>query len=67
MSDLDYLMKQKEAAELLGVSGRTLEGWRLHGGGPLYVKVGRSVRYRLSDLNAWIEQRVRTSTSDNGV
>lgn len=31
----------RQAAEVLGVSPRTLEDWRLRGGGPVYRKVGR--------------------------
>jgi hypothetical protein len=40
------LLTQSEAARVLGLSERTLERLRLQGGGPLYVKAGRAVRYR---------------------
>jgi len=37
---------EKQVAELLGVSVRTLQNWRYEGrGGPAYVKVGANVRY----------------------
>jgi excisionase family DNA binding protein len=58
------LLDQREAARLLRLSERTLERLRLSGGGPLYVKCGRSVRYRAHDLEAWISARVVSSTSD---
>jgi hypothetical protein len=45
------------------VSVRTLQRWRLEGGGPLFVKVGRLVRYPRSDLDAWMATRIYTSTS----
>ena len=34
----------------LGLSIRTLEGWRLRGDGPKWIKVGRTVRYRIADV-----------------
>ena len=36
---------------------------RLHGTGPRYCKVGRLVRYRRADLDAWMGERMRLSTS----
>jgi excisionase family DNA binding protein len=58
------LLTQAEASRLLRLSERTLERLRLQGGGPLYVKAGRAVRYRECDLEAWIAQRVVNSTSE---
>jgi Helix-turn-helix domain len=40
------LLTQREAATLLRLSERTLERLRVTGAGPVYVKAGRSVRYR---------------------
>jgi excisionase family DNA binding protein len=60
------LLTQVEAARLLRLSERTLERLRLTGGGPLFVKAGRAVRYRECDLEAWIAERVVTSTSAIG-
>ena len=53
----DRLVPAKEAAEYLGVAPGTLTQWRYKGfGGPPWVKVGRVVRYRMTDLEAWIER-----------
>lgn len=61
------LLRQAEAADVLDVSERFLEERRWKGGGSPYVRLSsRAVRYRLSDLEAWIADRVRTSTSDPG-
>ena len=61
------LLTERQAAELLNVSSRTLQAWRLRGGGPRFVRLsGRAVRYRNSDLAAYIEARTVTSTSDPG-
>jgi excisionase family DNA binding protein len=58
------LLTQKESADLLRLSERTLERLRLQGTGPHYVKAGRLVRYRECDLEAWIAARVVGSTSE---
>jgi len=60
------LLDQREAARLLKLSVRTLERLRLIGGGPCFVKCGRSVRYRPADIESWIQQRVVSSTSETG-
>lgn len=43
-----------EAAAYVKRSPITLAGWRSHGVGPVYLKVGRVVHYRKSDLDAFI-------------
>lgn len=53
-----------EAAAYLSLQRTTLEAWRCRGGGPRFVKLGRSVRYRSSDLDTWIESRTRSNTSE---
>ena len=63
------LLTESEAGRLLGFSPRTLQKWRIHGKGPPFVKLSDnkgSVRYRTSDIDAFIEQRLRRSTSDPG-
>lgn len=62
-SDPIQLLNQVQAAEVLAVSPRTLEGWRFKGGGPPFVRVGRRIQYRMRDLQAWIEARTFVSTS----
>jgi hypothetical protein len=59
-----HLLNQREAADYLRLSERTLERMRLLGTGPRYVKASRLVRYRDEDLESWIAARVRTSTSE---
>jgi excisionase family DNA binding protein len=54
------LLTEDEAAELVGLSVRTLQAWRSRGVGPAYVHVGRKVRYRLSDINRWISANTVT-------
>lgn len=67
------LLSTREAAELLGVTVRCLEGWRAcSSNGPRFIRLStgahcRAVRYRLADLEAWIAEREATSTSDPGL
>ncbi len=43
-----------EVGEMIGISPRTLQGWRLKGVGPAFVRAGkRNIRYRLEDIEAW--------------
>jgi excisionase family DNA binding protein len=52
------LLTTQEAAEFLGSTVGTLEVWRSSKRYPIpYIKVGRLVRYRRSDLLAWLESR----------
>lgn len=45
------------------IKENTAEGWRVQGTGPRYIKIGRLVRYRIEDLDAWLEAQTRSSTS----
>lgn len=62
----DRLLTRDEAADFLGLrNARTLEVWAsTNRYGLPYVKVGRSVRYRLSDLERWLEERTVRPTDD---
>jgi len=62
----DNLVKEQDAATILGMSIAWLQRKRWEGGGPPYVKFDRAVRYRESDLNAWIAARICKNTSDQG-
>lgn len=60
------LLRPDDAARFLGVEPRTLETWRYRGGGPVFVRISAScVRYDIADLDNWIAERKRRSTSDN--
>ena len=55
----------RQAAELIGMSSRTLEKWRVEGTGPPFLKLGRRVLYSRADLEAWLLSRRRHSTSES--
>jgi len=58
------LLTQRQASEMLALSERTVERLRCSGLGPKFVRCGRSIRYRVADLEEWIERRVVGSTSE---
>lgn len=51
------LRSPEQLAEYLGVPLATVYRWRTRGGGPRGVKVGRHVRYRDRDVEAWLESQ----------
>jgi excisionase family DNA binding protein len=56
------LLNENEAATLLYITVGTLRVWRSTGRYEIpYVKIGRLVRYKRADLEAWIESRTRDS------
>ncbi len=61
--DKNDFLTTRQAAALIGLKKNTLEIWRIRGGGPRYIKFGRAVRYRQSDLETYIEAQTRQSTS----
>ncbi len=59
------MLNTVEASTYCGSTASTFEKLRLHGGGPVYSKIGRRVVYRLADLDEWLAANRRRSTSDN--
>lgn len=58
------MLRTQQAAQYLGLKPVTLEAWRVRGGGPVYIKLCKAVRYRQEDLDAYIESRTRKNTSE---
>lgn len=57
---MEKLLTPAQTAELLGIKEQTLTVWRCTKRYPLaYVKVGRSVKYRESDVREFIESRLQ--------
>ena len=63
---LRRLHTEKQEAERLNVSVRTLQAWRCKGGGPPFLKLGSAIRYDPSETDAWLANQCRSSTSDPG-
>lgn len=57
-------INEKTAAKMTGYSTRTLQGFRLNGGGPAFSRPTKnSVRYRRIDCLLWLENAMHTNTS----
>ena len=55
----DPLKSSRETAGYLKVSVATLDRWASVGIGPRFFKVGKHRRYRLEDIDGWLDARVR--------
>jgi predicted DNA-binding transcriptional regulator AlpA len=58
------LLTDDEVAEKIQRSTNWLAKLRCRGEGPTFLKVGRSIRYRWQDVEAWLESQARQSTSE---
>ena len=65
-ADPDAALNEIQAAQFLGVSVRTLQAWRVRGGGPRYCKIGRAVRYQRRELVSFQETHTVGSTTEAG-
>jgi excisionase family DNA binding protein len=63
MPDESYYTPE-EAAGYLRSSPSTLAKLRLYGGGPVFTRIGRAIRYRRTDLDRWMSDRLTRSTSE---
>ena len=64
---LEELLTPGQLAAMAHVSVGTLGNWRWKGFGPAYVKLGRSVRYRIDDVRIWLRAQLiepRDETTD---
>lgn len=62
-TDAHQYLTPQELADLIRVPLATVYGWRHKGEGPPCMKVGRHLRYRLRDVEAWLDGLV---SHDNG-
>ena len=61
---MSALINEEGAAKLLTIKPKTLQAWRVNGGGPPFIKIGRCVRYRTKDLDEFMRGGLRKSTSE---
>jgi predicted DNA-binding transcriptional regulator AlpA len=53
------LIDEPALAARLGVSRSTLQSWRYTGRGPRFIKLGRMIRYRHADVDAYLRANTR--------
>jgi len=54
----NQIKDEKEAAQYLHVSVSGLRKWRARQCGPKYARFGKIIRYRQSDLDAFVQSRI---------
>lgn len=63
---VEPLLSTDEVSRVLVIPVGTLANWRWMGSGPPLLRIGRYVRYRRSDVEAWIDAQVRAADADRG-
>ena len=51
----NQILTEKEVSELLKISVKTLQSWRHQSKNLPYFKIGRTVKYKLSDIREYLE------------
>jgi len=65
LSGLEPLISVDELSDYLGIPVRTIYDWRLTGHGPRGLRVGRHLKFAVSDVAAWIDaQREASAPGD---
>ena len=59
MDQVNRLLTIQQLADYLDVPTATLYAWRYRGVGPAGFRVGKHVRFRWTDVELWIEGRLR--------
>jgi excisionase family DNA binding protein len=63
---LEPLLTIAELADYLGVPVATIYDWRVDGKGPRGIRIGRSVKFAVSDVRAWIDAHREPPASGEG-
>lgn len=63
---MNRLLTEQDASRVLCLSIRTLQKWRLCGRGPRFLKLGHAVHYEAAEIDRFLSQARRASTSDPG-
>ncbi len=61
---IETLLTNIQTAAILQVKPNTLAKWRVTGEGPVFIRVGRSVRYSSREIARFIERQTPSSTSE---
>ncbi len=54
---IDNLMTVQDVAAYLGVPAATVYQWNSRGQGPKRYRLGKHVRYRRADVDAWVDRQ----------
>lgn len=56
-------LTEQQLSNYWGISKNTLRKWRSNGDGPIYIKIGARIIYRLEDIEDFEIKRLYSSTS----
>ena len=51
------LLTERDVARIIGLSIASIRRWRALQRGPKFIKIGVAIRYKPSDVAAWIDSR----------
>lgn len=63
---LEEAVDPAEASHIVGRTEGALAVLRSRGGGPVYIKIGRNVRYQRRALLSWLRENRHCHTADKG-
>lgn len=66
IAELEPLLSPPDVSALFQIPGETLSRWRSQREGPAYLRMGRHVRYRASDIREWLATRERLAGAGDG-
>jgi len=66
MTEQQTSMTAKQASRYIGIAESTLRLWRARATGPRFFKAGKLIRYRVVDVNDWIESKLSEPIRDAG-
>lgn len=58
-------MRVRQAAEYCGLSKSFLDKARIYGGGPAFIRLGRSIIYSSADLDTWLTSQKYQPANEN--
>lgn len=61
---MSELLNPDQLGDRWGKTRQALANMRFRGDGPAFVKIGRSIFYRVEDVLAFEESQIRTRTDD---
>jgi hypothetical protein len=62
--EVPQIVREREAARMLGVSTAALRRWRRERRGPAFVRLERCIGYRLADLAEFLTRNIVRSSED---
>jgi excisionase family DNA binding protein len=66
MTKTNEWLSPQQLADMLGVPVRTIYGWRSRHEGPRAYRIEKHVRFRLADVDNWLEERANGQRGEPG-